>query len=95
VLRVVRALVLVVGTLAIYGAQFYAAYHLLVNPADTSVVTAICGLLLAVYGISLVRAWELLGARRTSLLGWLSSLRGLDEVDEPPSARPTATRAEY
>ena len=36
-------------------------------------------LLIAVYGIALLRAWQLLGARRYGLLGWLSPLHESNE----------------
>lgn len=45
-------------------------------------------LLLAVYGIGLTRAWQLLGARRFGLMGWLSPLHELNQ------AKPTTTKEE-
>jgi hypothetical protein len=37
----------------------------------------LCDILLALYGVALVRAWELLGARRGGLTGWLNPLADL------------------
>jgi hypothetical protein len=44
-----------------------------------------------VYGIGLLRAWQLLGARRYGLLGWLSPVR---ESNEPKPVSTTEQSTE-
>jgi hypothetical protein len=63
----------------IYGLELYYGMRLLVRPASLGYVYTLAGLLVAVYGLGLTRAWQLLGARRFGFVGWLSLLRELDE----------------
>src|SRR5258707_3856508 len=72
-------MVLLVGSLIVYGYEFYFAVDLIKTPQDTRAILALTELLLVVYAIGLIRAWELLGARRYGLLGWLSPLREVNE----------------
>ncbi len=53
---------------------------LIKEPGNSGNFYGLTGLLLSVYGIGLLRAWQLLGARRYGLLGWFSPLR---ESNEP------------
>ena len=76
---VLRNMVLLVGSLIVYGYEFYFAVDLIKTPQDTRAILALTELLLVVYAIGLIRAWELLGARRYGLLGWLSPLREVNE----------------
>lgn len=77
--------VLVVATLVIYGFEVLYAWQVLRQPADRSPIYAISSLILTIYGLGLVRAWELLGARRSGLLAFLSPLRDLGEPVTPPA----------
>jgi hypothetical protein len=55
-------------------------WALLRAPEDMQYVSNLAILLLAVYGVGLGRAWELLGARRWRLLAWFFSLEE-DDAD--------------
>ncbi|HEX6479139.1 MAG TPA: hypothetical protein VF043_09865 [Ktedonobacteraceae bacterium] len=82
---VLRNMVLLVGSLIVYGFEFYYAIDLLKAPQDTAGVLALTELLIVVYAIGLIRAWELLGARRFGLLSWLSPLRTVNEEIVTPT----------
>jgi len=62
-------------SLIIYGFELNNALLLIRTPNSPDPVYGLAGLLLAVYGIGLVRAWQLLGVHRHGLLDWLSPLR--------------------
>jgi hypothetical protein len=78
--NVVRRLFLILVSFIIYGFEFYNAILIFKEPNIVGNFYALAGLLLCVYGIGLTRAWQLLGARRFGLGGWLSPLRELDET---------------
>ena len=62
-----RRLGLTLLNLFAYSAEGYYAVRLVMNPRDSAPVYALTTLLLIVYVLSIVRAWELLGgARRTA-----------------------------
>ncbi len=85
--NMVRRLVILVVSLALYGFELYYAAQLLRFPGQSNPVFALTSLLMGIYGIGLVRAWELIGMRGYGLLSWLSSLR-----DVPgPEARKSET----
>jgi hypothetical protein len=77
-----RAFLVLVG-LAIYGYELFYGIQLIAHPKDVGLVYVLASLLVAVYGVGLTRAWELLGAQRYSLLGRLSLLR---EVEAAPTS---------
>jgi uncharacterized membrane protein len=83
-LRIARDLILVVGSLFVYLFQFNTSIQLIRNGNDLGAIYAMSTTILAVDGIGLLRAWELLGARRGGLLGWLNPLEPLD----PPASHP-------
>ena len=89
--RLVSLLVTLLGTLAVYGAELLTALALTRDPTDSAPVSRLAGLVLAVYGLALVRAWELLGAPRFGLGGWLNPLGDLDDEEQTP-ARPSGAR---
>lgn len=61
-----RRLTLTLLSLFAYIAEGYNAVRLIINPRDSSPVYALAILLVIVYALSIVRAWELLGGiRRT------------------------------
>ena len=45
----------------------------------------------AAYGLGLVRAWQLLGARRFGLLGWLNVLREMDVEGDAAASSASST----
>ena len=61
-----RRLILTLLNLFAYIAEGYYAVRLIINPHDSTPVYALTTLLLVVYILGIIRAWELLGgARRT------------------------------
>jgi hypothetical protein len=66
----------------LYGYEVVLAVLLLMQPGTVEVVYRLAAILLGVYGLGLVRAWELLGVPRSSLVGWLSPLH---EAPEAPA----------
>jgi hypothetical protein len=91
-----RATLIAVG-LVLYGLECTNAISLLRDPAAANALAAVTSLVVLAYGLGLVRAWQLLGARRFGILGWLSVTRELaDDEDTPASAAtdaPDATSA--
>ncbi|HEY6286998.1 MAG TPA: hypothetical protein VIX20_15150 [Ktedonobacteraceae bacterium] len=79
-LNAVRRVFLILVSIIVYGYEFYYAILIILNPNSVGTIYTLAGLLLGVYGIGLTRAWQLLGARRFGIGGWLSPLRGLDET---------------
>lgn len=80
--------------LFIYGFEFYISLLMLRHPTDPSPFYGLSSLLLSAYGLGLVRAWQLLGAQRFGLLGWLNPLKALEheqavkKVEETNNVRP-------
>ena len=62
-------------SLALYAYELYYAVLLLHFPKQSDPVLLLTTLLMGIYGIGLLRAWELFGVQRYGLLGWLSPLR--------------------
>ena len=69
-----RRVFLILLSLAIYGAEFYYALRLTITPSAVDSAYSLASLLLAVYGVGLIRAWELLGVNRFGVLSWLNPL---------------------
>ena len=69
-----RRVFLILISLAIYGAEFYYALRLTITPSAVDSAYTLASLLLAVYSVGLIRAWELLGVNRFGLLSWLNPL---------------------
>jgi hypothetical protein len=78
--KVVRRLFLILVSFIIYGFEFYSAILIFKEPDNVGNFYVLAGLLVGVYGIGLTRAWQLLGARRFGLGGWLSPLRELNQT---------------
>jgi len=76
--NVVRRIFLILVSITIYGYEFYYAILISLKPDSVGNIYNLAGLLLGVYAIGLTRAWQLLGARRFGLGGWLSPVRELD-----------------
>lgn len=71
---ILRSIFLVLAGIAIYGYEVWNAVALLRTPTNVSPLYSICGLLVAVYGFGIVRAWQLLGADRRGILSFLVPL---------------------
>jgi hypothetical protein len=67
-------MVLIVVSLYLYVYELICAIQLLVSPANSPPIFTLSILLMSIYGLALVRAWELLGVQRTGLLAWLNPL---------------------
>ncbi len=78
--NLVRRVFLILVSFIVYGFEFYCAILIVKEPNYVGNFYLLAGLLLGVYLIGLTRAWQLLGARRYGLGGWLSPLRELDET---------------
>lgn len=71
-----------------YVAQCYYGFLLIRHPKDSSPVTSLTALLLVVYVLGIVRAWQLLGGmRRTPITKLIHSHQ---ETDQPNSPVPPA-----
>ncbi|HEY1388900.1 MAG TPA: hypothetical protein VGF38_10180 [Ktedonobacterales bacterium] len=84
-----RALAFVAVSLILYGYEVVLAVLLLIQPDAVGFVYTLTGILLGIYGLGLVRAWELLGAPRSSLVGWFNPLHESPETPtekQPPGA---------
>lgn len=69
--------------LLVYGLQFFFGLQYLLFPQEVGWAYSIAYLLLAIYGMGLTRAWQLLGAKRRSVFSWFSPLNDLDESRSP------------
>ena len=89
------SLILVVFGLGLYGFEVSQGIQLVLQPRDTDIVTFLASIIVAVYGLGLTRAWQLLGAQRYSLLGRISVMRELDEPvtgeEEAPGSAGSST----
>jgi uncharacterized membrane protein len=92
-LRLARVLALLAPAVVIYAYLLLTGRHLLDQPHDQAALGVVAVLLQAMCGLGLFRAWELLGASRQGLLGWLNPLLDLDEVPEPVGSRGTEAPA--
>jgi len=79
----IRRFTLILASIAIYGYELYVAVILITAPpADHDAISyatfTLATLVGVAYGLGLVRAWELLGARRFTLAYWLNPLRDVN-----------------
>ncbi|MEO8971013.1 MAG: hypothetical protein ABI406_05345 [Ktedonobacteraceae bacterium] len=72
--NVVRRMWLTAISLYLYIQICICAIQLLISPNQGDLVFVVGELLLGIYGLALLRAWELLGVQRTGLLAWLNPL---------------------
>jgi hypothetical protein len=75
------SVVLILAGLGLYGYQLAQGVQLIVHPGNTGIVKVLVGIVVAVYGLGLARAWELLGAQRFNLLTRLNAVGDLDQLD--------------
>ena len=78
--NVVRRVFLILVSFIIFGFESYYAILIIKEPDNVGNFYTLATLLLAVYGIGPTRAWQLLGARRFGLGGWLSPLWEMNET---------------
>jgi len=76
-----RRAFLVLLSVALYGLELLNGVQLIADPSQAGIVYALISCLLGAFALGLARAWELLGAQRYGLLGWLSPLRDLNDTD--------------
>jgi uncharacterized membrane protein len=81
-LRLARVLAMLAPAVVIYTYLLLTGRQLLGHPHDLKAVGVVAVLLQVMCGLGLYRAWELLGAARQGLLGWLNPLLDLDEAPE-------------
>jgi hypothetical protein len=74
-----RGSLLILGALAIYALEIQNGVALARNGHNLDIVSTICVLIIAVYGLGLVRAWELLGAQQQGIIHTMLSLRRRDD----------------
>ena len=85
----VRRMVLTVVSLYLYVYELICAIQLLVSPAHSPLIFTLSILIMGIYSLALVRAWELLGVQRTGLLAWLNPLyevntrKSVGNTDQP------------
>ena len=72
-------MVLILTSVVLYGFELYYAILLVLAPNDVNSVFSLAALVMGVYGLGIVRAWELLGASRFGLLRWLNPLYEINE----------------
>ncbi len=77
----VRRAFLVLLSVGLYGLELLNGYQLLTAPSQVGIVYGLVSCLIGAFAVGLVRAWELLGAQRYGLLGWLSPLRDLTDTE--------------
>ncbi|WIG59854.1 MAG: hypothetical protein OJF49_002601 [Ktedonobacterales bacterium] len=81
-----RTLFMIVGTTTLYAFQVFTAIQLIEHTNEIGEVYVLSILLMPIYGVALIRAWELIGAPRSGLAGWLNPLRDLDDEEEERAA---------
>ena len=80
-LSLLRRAFLVVLSLVLYGLELLNGYQLLTAPSQVGIVYGLVSCLIGAFALGLIRAWELLGAQRYGLMGWLSPLRDLPDTE--------------
>ncbi len=76
-----RRAFLVVLSVGLYGVELVLGLQLINDPSQVGMVFELLWCVIGAFGIGLTRAWELLGAQRYGLLGWLSPLRDLTDSE--------------
>lgn len=86
---------LVLVSLVVYAYEGYFAARLVTFPVEVGDIAPMASVLMGIYGLGLIRAWELLGARRYGLAGWLSLLQDVEDeqVEQPAQATDEAAAA--
>jgi hypothetical protein len=76
---VVRRLILILASIILYGYELYVAIPLINAPSNSSAAFTLATLVGVAYGLGLLRAWQLIGARRFNLSNWLNTLQDVDD----------------
>ena len=76
-----RRAFLVLLNVVLYGLELWNGYQLFTDPSQPGNVYGLISCLLGAFALGLFRAWELLGARRYGLLGWLNPLHDLPDTE--------------
>ncbi|HWZ18190.1 MAG TPA: hypothetical protein VNW73_05300 [Ktedonobacteraceae bacterium] len=82
-----RRAFLVIISAALYGLELWNGYQLFTDPSQPGNVYGLISCLLGAFAIGLIRAWELLGVRRYSLLGWLNPLHDIPNTESYSRAK--------
>jgi hypothetical protein len=90
-----RRAFLVVLSFALYGIELVNGFQLLTAPSQVGIVFGLVWCLVGAFAVGLTRAWELLGAQRYGLLGWLSPLRDLNDTESFARAGNSHAAAQY
>lgn len=77
----VRRTFLVLLGIGLYSLELLNGVQLLNNPSQPAIFFYLVWCVVGAFVIGLMRAWELLGAQRYGLMGWLSPLRDLDDAE--------------
>jgi hypothetical protein len=77
-----RRAVIVIVSLGLYVLQLRQGIGLIVEPAQVGFVYGMLFLQMGTFILGLIRAWELLGAQRYGLGGWLNPLRDVDQEQQ-------------
>ncbi len=62
-------------SLAVYAAEGYCGVRLLLSPDDPLAIEGIAIVLILLYALGIIRAWELLGVEQIGLRYWLNPLQ--------------------
>jgi hypothetical protein len=76
-----RRAFLVCLSLGLYGLELRNAVGLITDPSQVGFVYGLLFVLLGIFALGLIRAWELLGAHRYGFFGWLNPLRDVNETE--------------
>jgi hypothetical protein len=72
--------VLIAVSALLYVSESWQAARLLMRPDDPAPVAALASMLMPLYAMGILRAWELVGAGRHGVLARFSPLRDLDQL---------------
>lgn len=75
----IRRIVLVLVSLVLYGFELSNAIQLIIQPNNISYVVSLSTLVISVYSVGIIRAWELLGASRFGFFRWFNPLYDINE----------------
>ncbi len=76
-----RRAILVCLSLGLYALELWTAVGLITDPTHVGFVYGLLFVLLGIFVLGLTRAWELLGAHRYGLGGWLNPLQDVHDSE--------------
>ncbi len=76
-----RRAVLICLSLGLYGLELWNGVGLITDPTQVGFVYGLLFVLLGIFILALTRAWELLGAHRYGLGGWLNPLQDVHDSE--------------